>query len=198
MRIVVICEGATEAALKPGLRDFVQRRTTTTSRVGIDMRQLDGRTSRKKLNRMVTTYLTGDDVLAVIAITDVYPDFTDATVAKAELTRQAGGDHDGKFRAHAAKLEFEAWLLPHWDEIARKLGVQASSPGTNPEQVNGQKPPSRHLKDLYQRAKRKYEKVVDGPLWLTADRLEHSAKSCPQLKLFLNSLLSFAGLQPFG
>ncbi|MBI1826490.1 MAG: DUF4276 family protein [Planctomycetes bacterium] len=193
MKIVVICEGATEAALKSGLRELVQTRSISARRVGIDTRSLDGPTIRKKLGRVASNLLVEGDVVGVIALSDVHPNYRNASETKEALRHYAAeaATHP-RFRAHAAQFEFEAWLLPHWDEITKSLKVNAAKPGANPEQVNGQSPPSHRLKGLYQRARRKYDKVVDALRWLTAERLEQSAKECPQLKEFLDSLLEFA------
>jgi hypothetical protein len=63
--------------------------------------------------------------------------------------------------------------------------------------VNGERPPSRRLKKLYARANQRYDKVLDGPKWLTADRLERAADHCPELRAFLATLVEFAGPEPF-
>jgi len=194
MRIVVICEGKTEAAIKKGLREYVQAKSENQRRIGIDPRPLDGPTIRKKLDRIVRNHLAEVDVAGVVAITDVYPDYKNANEAKDALRRSAGelGNHRC-FRAHAAQFDIEAWLLPHWDDIAKKLGVKVHRPGVNPEQVNGHKPPSHHFKELFRRARDEYDKVIDGARWLTREGLEKSAQECTELKLFLNSLLDLAG-----
>jgi len=152
---------------------------------------------RKKLGRLVQLTLANADVVGVVALTDVYPAFKDANEAKEALQRAAAPTgRDPKFRAHAAQFELKAWILPFWKEIAKTLGVDAAAPGARPEEVNSERPPSRRLMDLYARAKQRYEKVVDGPKWLTAARLETAAGHCPQLKSFLSSLLELAGATP--
>lgn len=194
MKIVLLCEGRTEQALKRGIHDFVNSRMPSGEKVGVDTRSFDGPTVRKKLARIVELSLARDDTSGVIALTDVYPDFSDAAAARAALQRYAGdAGKDKRFRAHAAQFEIEAWLLPSWEQIAVQLKVQARPPGANPEEINNQRPPSRHLKDLYARAKQRYEKVIDAPKWLTGEGLERAAGCCPELKSFLDSLLEFAG-----
>jgi len=194
MKIVVICEGATEAALMQGLRDFVQSRAVHEKRVGVSSRSLDGPTIRRKLDRVARNLLEQDDVVGVVALSDVHPYYKNAKETKDALRRCAGSaDKNPNFRAHAAQFEVEAWILPFWDEIAKHLSVNAASPGANPEQVNGQKPPSHHFKELYRRAKREFDKVLDGPRWLKSERLASAAGHCPELKSFLNSLLELAG-----
>ena len=194
MKIIVICEGSTEEAIRSGLREFVQARATSVDRIGLQTRPLDGPTVRNKLQAIVRNCFEQPEVVGVVALTDVYPAFKSATDAKDALRRFAGTEAKREgFKAHAAQYEVEAWILPAWDQIAKHLGAKASPPGAKPEQVNGQKPPSHHLRDLFRRAKRDFEKVTDGPRWLTGDMLAKAADSCPELKSFLNSLLEFAG-----
>lgn len=191
MKIVVICEGDSEEALKHVLRKFVQR--GAAKRVGVDTLPLDGPTLRKKLARVVKLSLARRGVVGVVALTDVHPDFSNAEDAKAALYRYSGQNmKTGQFRAHAAKFELEAWLMPFWNEIAKSLGVRAKKPGARPEDINNEKPPSIHLSDLYRRANSKYLKAVHVAKWLTADNLETAAEQCPELRAFLNSLLEFA------
>ncbi len=197
MKIVVLCEGKTEQALREQLREFVHSRLSGKEKVGVDTRSLAGPILRKKLATLVRRTLDKNDTIGVVALTDVYPNFTDGAEAKQALRRWAGdAGKDPRFRAHAAQFEIEAWIIPFWDEIVSHLGVRAAVPGANPEQINTQRPPSHHLKRLYKRARQVYEKVLDGPKWLTAERLATAAKRCPELKLFLNSLLESAGAEP--
>lgn len=193
MKIVVVCEGKTEEALRNGLRDFIQARTETNPRMGLEMRSFHGPVMREKLGAMVKNYDRDEDVAGVVALTDVFPDFDNAKVAIDKLTSAAGDlPQRIRFRAHAAQYDVEAWILPFWNEIAEKLGVKANRPGAKPEEVNNQTPPSFHLKDLFKKAKRRYEKPLEAAKWLTADRLERAAKECPQLRSFLDTLLEFA------
>lgn len=195
MKIVVLSEGSTEAALRTALRGFVENHIGNRPRVGVELPTLKGSLLREKLATLVENYASKADVAGVIALTDVYPTFGDAKDAKQKLREKAGDGGGKKLRVHVAKHDLEAWLMPFWDDIAKSLGVPAKVPGAKPEQINHQKPPSVHLKELFARAKNKYVKDVDGPKWLTADRLEQAAKSCPELKLFLDSLLEFAGVE---
>jgi len=194
MKVVVFCEGSTEEALRTGLREFVQARVRGAGRIGIETRSLDGPVMRKKLGRLVELSLAKSDVVGVVALSDVYPDFHDAKEAREALKRfGAVAGRDPRFRPHAAQFDLEAWIMPFWSEIAKHLGVNATTPGARPEEIDNQRPPSHHLRDLYAKAKQRYEKVLDGAKWLTAERLETAAGHCPELKSFLNSLLEFAG-----
>lgn len=203
MKIVVLCEGRTEQVLRTGLQGFLERHAREApsgarpAQTGLSIKGLNGPVLRKKLPRLVDLYGAKEDVVGVIALTDVYPGFSSAHEAKAQLrepTKQTM--YKGKFRAHAAQFELEAWLLPFWDDIVKYLGLKGQPPGANPEEVNNQKPPSKHLKELFRRANREYDKVRYAAKWLTADRLEIAAGSCPELKAFLNSILELAGAAP--
>lgn len=193
MRIVVLCEGTTEAALKGAIHEFVNRRTSTGGRTGIATRSMDGHVLRKKLPKLIDLYGALNDVRGIIALTDVYPRFRSANEARGSLQRLADTSaHVEKFRAHAAQFELEAWLMPFWSEIARSLRLRARPPGAKPEEINDENPPSKRLATLYTQAKQHYEKVIDGPKWLTAERLERAANECPELKSFFNSLLELS------
>lgn len=197
MKIVVICEGKTEAAIKKGLREYVQSRLSDSDRVGIATKSLHGSVVRPKLATIVANHLESNDVTGVVVLTDVYDKFANAEEAKDAIQRVVGAAaEDRRFRAHVAKYDVEAWVIPFWERITRKLGVRAKPPSGKPEEINGQKPPSHHLKELYRKAKDSYEKDVDGPKWLTGEGLEFAAEQCPELRLFLNSLLEFAKAEP--
>ena len=83
----------------------------------------------------------------------------------------------------------EAWLLPYWGAICQRLRVQRQAPGGQPEQVNLQRPPSRHLRDLYRAAGRDYDKPRDAKAIPDGKDLTVAANACPELKALLNTLL---------
>ncbi len=119
----------------------------------------------------------------------------DASAAKQfllEAARSAGVTHG--FYAHAAQYDVEAWLLPYWDDICRRVGAQQNSPGNHPEQVNGVKPPSYRLREYYQRGRREYTKTLEMPAILEGKDLMIAATACPELKSLLNTLLSLSNL----
>ena len=196
MKIVVLCEGRTEAALRGALSDWLRDRLPE-KRVGIDTRALGGSVATPKLPRMVTLFASKDDVIGVIGLTDVYPDFPSAEEAKNRLRELVSqSTHCDKFHAHVAKFELEAWLMPFWDDITKRLGVKAKRPAGRPEEINDQKPPSKHLTELYRNTKRGYNKVLHAADWLTAKNLDTAAESCPELRAFLDCILKLAGTEP--
>jgi hypothetical protein len=104
---------------------------------------------------------------------------------------------DERFFAHAAQYDVEAWLLPYWHDICRRLKIERRSPGTHPEFVNGQNPPAYHLEELYRLAKpkaRKYSKPIEMREILRGKDLAIAAAACPEFRLFLNTLLELNSL----
>jgi hypothetical protein len=86
-------------------------------------------------------------------------------------------------------------LLPHWQRIYRLAGKTPPKhcPWRAPEDVDLVKPPSRVLSDLFA-SHQAYHKPRDAPRILQSpDDLRLSASKCGQLRLFLNTLLEFAG-----
>ncbi len=197
VRIAIIAEGATETAFKKSLIEFL------TPRLPGCMPKLrfiseDGRIpTGAKLKRDVERHLEKDQD-AVIALTDVYTgstprEFLDATEAKAKMRQWVGPE--ARFHPHAAQYEFEAWLLSYWDRIQKLSGSSRNPPSPNPESVNHDRPPARHLAELFRTGskKRTYLKTRDGAAILRDQDLAVSAAACPELKAFLNTILTLSG-----
>lgn len=148
-------EGKTEKALREVLKRFLDDRATQRRRpkVKLKTKLLDsGLLNQERLRDQVALSFRDPEVVCVVGLVDVYPRFTSAMEAKGFLRQAATGEP--RFHAHAAQFEIEAWLLPFWKDICYRLGVQRKPPGANPEQVDLQKPPSRHLSELYRLANR--------------------------------------------
>jgi hypothetical protein len=135
--------------------------------------------------------------MAVVALIDVFPNHADAGTAKAALVEKAG--NAANFYAHAAQYDVEAWLLPFWGDICRRVGVTQQAPGNHPEQVDQNTPPSYHLKELYRLAKpkpRKYVKTTEMYAILRNKDLLTIASQCTEFKAFVNTLLTLSELTP--
>jgi hypothetical protein len=167
----------------------------------IDPLPQDGRIAKgEKLKRQVERLLSrGAD--AVIALTDVYtgttpPDFVDAADAKHKMLGWVGSNP--RFHPHAAQFDFEAWLLPYWSEIQKLAGHNRSAPSSKPEQVNHNNPPAHRLHDLFNSGKyqKRYSKTRDATRILRGQNLTVSADACPELKSFLNTILTLCGGTP--
>ncbi len=197
MKIVLLVEGKTETAFRDKLKAFLDERCDRQgkSKISLRTKPMNSRLmNERRIGERVTMSLRAPDVACVIALVDVYPNFDSARAAKEFLRRAVGGEP--RFHAHAAQFDFEAWLLPYWDDICKRLKVEKQRPGANPEQVDHLKPPSRHLAELYRLAKRarSYDKARDGKAILRDKDLTVAASQCPELKGLLNTLLGCAGL----
>jgi hypothetical protein len=161
----------------------------------------DGRIPKEgKLRRTVENLLAGrDPAQAVIALTDVYTgthDFRDAADAKAKMRSWVG--QNDRFHPHAAQYDFEAWLLPYWDEIKKVAGTNRNPPPGSPESIDHNRPPSYHIKEVFRigNCRDDYSKVRDANRILRNKDLSVAAALCPELKAFLNTILTLSGGQP--
>jgi hypothetical protein len=201
VKITIIVEGKTETAFKPHLRAFLEPRLPARM-PRLDVFPYDGRIPKEgKLRRVVENLLAHGKppADAVIALTDVYTgtdDFKDAADAKQKMLAWVGPEP--RFHPHAAQHDFEAWLLPYWSDIQRIAGHNKSAPPGAPESVNHSHPPSYHLGEIFRNGtcKRHYSKARDGNRILRGQDLSRSAEQCPELKAFLNTILSLCGGQP--
>jgi hypothetical protein len=197
MTIVLLVEGDTEAALKQHLKAFLDKRARAAGQPRVRL-QTRGEVNLAphKFKHRVKLELRAPSVTAVVGLIDVFPRFQDAAQAKVHLAQLA--DHPG-FYAHAAQFDVEAWLLPYWDDICRRVGVHQAPPGSNPEAVNHVNPPAYRLQELYRRAKprpRKYVKTTEMFDILQGKDLTVAASRCPEFKALLNTLLTLSDLEP--
>lgn len=200
MRIALIVEGDTERAFLPALRAFLETRLQGKM-PKLDLVPYDGRVPMyEKLRREVERLLNDrrNPADAVIALTDVHTggrDFMDAADAKAKMTQWVGSQP--RFYPHAAQYEFEAWLLPYWDDLQQMAGHNLASPGPNPENINHQNPPSKRIAEIFRRGNRRsYVKVRDAARILKGKDITVAAHSCVELKTFLNTILDLCGGPP--
>jgi len=195
VKIAILVEGDTEQAFKHKLVDFLR------NRLGQKMPRLnfipqDGRIPKEaKLKRVVENLL--DDYDAVIALTDVYTgtgDFQNAIDAKTKMRDWVG--NNANFYPHTALHDFEAWLLPHWPTIQKLAQHNRSAPTGNPESINHQKPPAYRIKEIFRlgNCKKDYNKVIDGKAILRKNDLMLSIDACPELKAFVNTIISLCDL----
>lgn len=191
-------EGKTERAFIPYLRDFLRNRLAGNM-PRISTLRYDGRIPKAdKLRRIVENLLADrrSAADAVIALTDVYTgknDFADAADARARMKMWVG--NVATFFPHAAQHDFEAWLLPYWDDIKRSVRGNRSSPGDNPEAVDHNNPPSKRLDELYRTSgkKKHYVKERDARAILKGKDLMVAINACPELKAFVNTILRISG-----
>lgn len=190
MRIAILVEGHTEKAFIPTLQNFLRTRLQVMPR--LHPIPFYGRIPKEDKLRRVVEHLL-DDHNAVIALTDVYTgnmDFTDASDAKAKMAIWVG--NNSNFYPHAAQYDFEAWLLPFWSTIQELARHNRSAPSGHPEQVNHNRPPSYRIKEIFElgRCRDSYIKPRDAKRVLERNDLLESARACPELKAFLNTILT--------
>ena len=91
MTIVLLVEGDTEAALKPHLKTFLDRRAQAAGKERVRL-EIRSEVNRKpdKLGRRIGLELEQQGVTAVVGLIDVFPRFRDAAAAKGYLREAAG------------------------------------------------------------------------------------------------------------
>ena len=203
MKITILVEGKTEQAFRPHLLAFLENRIAERQRrPHLDFFPCHGRIYKEdKLRRTI------EDLLgkgrhpsdAVIALTDVYTgtnDFVDAADAKRKM-RDWGGNNE-KFYPHAAQHDFEAWLLPFWNDIQALAGHRKAAPPGPPEAVNHNRPPSYHIREIFRigTCRDGYSKPRDANRILRGKDLTEAANQCPELRAFLNTILTLSGGEP--
>jgi len=200
VKITVLVEGRTETAFKTHLMRFLKLRLTERM-PNVDFFRYDGRIPRgDKLRGTVNALLRNgrSPSDAVIALTDVYTgtsDFADAADAKQKMRDWVGSSD--RFHPHAAQYDFEAWLLPFWSDIQALAGHNRRAPSGRPETVNHNKPPSHHIREIFRigSCRDDYIKPRDANRILSGKDLAVAANQCPELKAFLNTILTVSGAE---
>jgi hypothetical protein len=201
MRIAVIVEGKTEMGFKESLIAFLETRLPGIM-PKLDFVPYDGRVPKEgKLRRVVEHLLDAGKNSAdlVIALSDVYTgtqDFQDAGDAKKKMRGWVG--NIAKFAPHVALHDFEAWLLPYWPRIQQLAGHNKATPAGSPETVNHQHPPSHRIQEVFRIGGRgqRYVKTRDAARILRGQDLSVTVAACPELRAFLNTILTACGGQP--
>jgi len=198
LKISILVEGKTEMAFKSHLIAFLGTRLAGRM-PRLDMWPYDGRIPKEdKLKRVVENLLTSgrQPSDAVMALTDVYTgtdDFVDATDAKRKMRMWVG--NNDRFFPHAAQYDFEAWLLPFWEAIQTIAGHNRAAPPGPPESVNHIRPPAHHVREIFRigTCRDAYSKPRDANKILQGKDLSIAAARCPELKAFLNSIVTISG-----
>jgi hypothetical protein len=197
MRIVVLVEGATEMAFKEKLSEFLRDRLAGKL-PRIVFQGGGGRIpTGDRLRKHVQNLFVGNNAAnVVIALTDVYTgtrEFNDAADAKAKMKAWVGSEP--RFYPHVAQYDFEAWLLPFWPTIQKLAKHNKHAPPGPPESVNHDRPPARRIQEIFQLGgcRDSYNKPRDAKRILKENDLLVSANKCPELKSFLNTILSVCG-----
>jgi hypothetical protein len=193
VKIAILVEGATEVAFKEKLCTFLKTRLNQRM-PRLKFISQHGRIPKEdKLRRVIENLLAGKDAYdAVIALTDVYTgtnDFRDANDAKDKMRQWV--NNNPQFHPHAALHDFEAWLLPYWSTIQDLAHHRHSAPSGSPETVNHHRPPSYRIKEIFRAGGwQDYSKPIHGKKILEKNELMLAIQACPELKSFVNTILS--------
>jgi len=149
-----------------------------------------------RLKRIVENIFRGKNAADhVIALTDVYtgtipPVFVNADDAKRKMRDWVGTET--RFHPHVAQYDFEAWLLPYWSTIQRLAKHNKTAPGTKPETINHDKPPASRIMEIFEIGQRNksYIKPRDANRILAENDFSIAIDQCPELKSFVNTILS--------
>ncbi len=198
MKISILVEGRTETGFKSHLIDFLKSRLPGHL-PHLDPFPYNGRIPKEYKLRRTVEMLLSSGADAVIALTDVYTgtnDFLDAADAKKKMRDWVGANE--RFFPHAAQFEFEAWLLPFWNDIQRMAGHNRQAPPGPPEAVDHDHPPSYHIREIFRigTCRDDYSKSRDARRILHGKDLTIAARQCPELRAFLNTILTLSGGQP--
>ena len=194
-------EGKTEKAFVPFLRAFLESHLLgkmPTLSPNVYNHRIP---TEDSLRRRVVNLLDGPNPSdGVIALTDVYtgskpPEFFDALDAKRKMRQWVG--NEARFYPHAAQFDFEAWLLPYWPRIQQLAKHNRTAPSGNPEMVNHNKPPSKHIQEIFRLGdgRNDYVKTRDAGRILKDADLNISIQQCSELKSLVNTILSICGGQ---
>ncbi|MFP4309974.1 MAG: DUF4276 family protein [Desulfococcaceae bacterium] len=131
----------------------------------------------------------------MIALTDIYtgaspPDFIGAQDAKNKMRQWVGCER--RFHPHAARYDFEAWLLPYWPTIQKLAKHNKGAPGGNPETVNHNNPPAHRIREIFEigKCRDSYVKPRDAGRILRENNLSTAIDQCSELKSLINTILS--------
>jgi hypothetical protein len=199
-KIVVMAEGATEKAALPWVKHFLDVRAGDRPKIRLETNIFNGALGESEVRGRAEKFLSKPDVIGVIALLDLYPQFKGVDLVSAKNTVRSWMPEDPRCYVHFAKHDFEAWLLVGWDAIVKQSGAKSGFKpwGAWPEQINHDNPPAHRLADLFNRGQpqRKYKKPIDGKKLFEQLDLVEVAKACPEFKAFLNTLLSLAAYAP--
>lgn len=199
MRFVFLVEGHTERKCLP---DFTKRwlDARLPARVGVTVVRHDGWGELlRDLPTKVPLHLKKDDVIAVVALLDLYGPTIYPAGMNAVQRRDWGRKHyealisNPRFRLYFAMHETEAWILSNPDLLPEKVRRGLPGKAKQPETVNFDEPPSKLLMRLYrEKHHTPYRKLIDGAdlfKRLDPDRVH---KLCPSFEEMMDELLALA------
>lgn len=200
MKIILFVEGHTEKKAIPSfLKRWLDPRLSKP--VGIKSVRFDGwpelvKDSRTKAN----LYLSEDNVIAVIALLDlygptIYPNDKGATTERYEWAKEhleRNVDRTNFFQFFAVH-EVEAWLLSDPSIFPREIEPSVQKISKSPEEINNTAPPAKRLNEIYRKqTKRNYKKVTYGQDLFSKLDPNVAYEKCPYLRELLDTMLKMA------
>lgn len=198
MKLVVFCEGQTEAEVVPPLiRRWLQSQTLE-HQVGVRPVQFKGWADLVQgLERHANMHLAKPDVIGVVSLLDLYGADLYSTGPSSVRGRVARGRHElqarvgsPRFRQFFAVHELEAWLLASPTIFPKSVESLVAAKAHSPESVDLDHPPATFLNEVYRKIlKRRYHKTSDGKNLFAKLDPEVAAAKCPHLREMLAEIL---------
>ncbi len=200
MKFILFVEGHTENMAIPS---FLKRwlDPQLSKPVGINAVRFEGWSEMVKDSpTKANLYLSQDDVIAVVALLDlygptIYPNDKNTAAEKYTWAKQhlEGKVDQANFFQFFAVHEVEAWLLSDPSIFPNSIKPFVKKISTSPEDINNTAPPAKRLNEIYSRqTKRRYKKVVYGKDLFAKLDPGVAYKKCPRLKELLDAMLKLA------
>jgi len=200
MKFILFVEGHTEnKAIPLFLKRWLDPKLS--KRVGIKSVRFEGwpelvKDSPTKAN----LYLLQDNVIAVIALLDlygptIYPDNENTAKKRYQWAKRhlEGNVNQANFFQFFAVHEVEAWLLSDPAIFPNSIKPSVQKISKSPEDINNTTPPAKQLNDIYRKkTNKRYKKVVYGKDLFTKLDPSVAYKKCPRLKELLDAMLKLA------
>ena len=202
MKFILFVEGHTEKhAVGAFLKRWLDLRTPKS--VGIMVVRFDGWPEMvKDMPKKAKMHLAGpdhDEIIGVLALLDLYgptfyPDHLLTSKERLDWATQEMENRVGDARFHMffAVHEFEAWLLSQPEIFPRPIAEAISKIPRAPEDVDFDAPPSKRLREFYEKAGRNYKKTTHGVQLFAKLDPNVAAEKCPELRKMLEAMLKMA------
>lgn len=200
MKFILFVEGHTERiALAPFLKRWLDPRLSKP--VGLQSVRFEGWPDLVKSSpTKAKLYLSQTDVIAVIALLDLYgptfyPSDRNTSTERYQWGKQflESAVKQPNFFQFFAVHEVEAWLFSDPSIFPNTIQPLIQKMSDSPEEINNTKPPAKWLDEIYKiQTKKSYKKVTFGKnLFLKLDP-EIAYPKCPSLKGILDEMLRMA------
>jgi hypothetical protein len=200
MRYILFVEGQTEIKAVPGfLKRWLDKKIDPP--IGLDVVRFKGWPELVKDSpQKAHLYLAEKDVMAVIALLDLYgPNIYPRTKtsasdryrwAKTDLEKKV---NNSRFFQFFAVHEVEAWLLSDPQIFPREIQNSLPKKIVHPETVDFDEPPAKLIDRIYKlKTDRSYLEAIYGPQLFKKLDPASAYDKCPYLKQMLDKMLEIA------